>query len=248
MVGRVDGVIVSDHDSCLHFHDLARPYLEAGIPVFVNRPFALSLPDAHRLLDLSRRTGTPVMTGSSFEFAPEVDAIRREVAGLGPIRGYAASNSASDYSTHGIHGVLFAHACLGGGARSVAYRTDDWRQPNGIVTIEYEGRGGARPFYGCVQQITHTFGWIRVFGDRTFEQFVDGGLQFWVRIVQQMQRMFETRRMPQTGDQILEKTAMFLAGFKSAVECQGAPVELADLGAWRAPMLNPDPYPARFFA
>lgn len=37
MVGKVDGVIVADHDSCLHFHDLARPYLQAGIPVTCKR-------------------------------------------------------------------------------------------------------------------------------------------------------------------------------------------------------------------
>ena len=51
----------------------------------------------------------------------------------------------------------------------------------------------------------------------------------------------------QSFDIIRKKTQMFLAGFKSHVECGGAPVALADIGDWTAPLLNPDPYPDGYF-
>ena len=70
MVGQVDGIILSDFDSCLHYKELTRPYLEAGVPIFINRPFALNLADAEQMIDLAREHGTPIMSGSSFEFAP----------------------------------------------------------------------------------------------------------------------------------------------------------------------------------
>ncbi len=248
MVGKVDAVILDDFDSCLHFPHLARPYLEAGLPMFINRPFALSMPDAVELVDTARAHGAPLMTGSSFEFAPEVEGIRRQVEACGPIHGYVAANSMSDYPTHGIHGLLFVHACMGGGVRRVAYQTRDWHEPNGLVTIEHEGRDGGRPFYGVVQEITGTWGWIRVFGGSSFEQAVGSGPYFWLALLVEMQRFFETRQMPQSYDDILEKTAMFLAGFRSHLDAGGAPVDLDQLGDWRAPLLKPDPYPEGFFA
>jgi predicted dehydrogenase len=42
MVGKVDAVMLSDIASVPYFYELARPYLEAGIPLFLNRPFAYS--------------------------------------------------------------------------------------------------------------------------------------------------------------------------------------------------------------
>ena len=248
MVGKVDGVILSDFDSTLHFKELVRPYLEAGVPIFINRPFALNLQDAQEIIDLSKKHDTPIMSGSSFGSAPEIEHIKREVAAIEPIRGFAAANSMSDYATHGIHGLYMIYACIGGGVKSVAYQTPDWHVPNGHLTFEYEPRGEeGKTFYGSLQEISGTWGWIRVFGERTFEQFVHSGIHFWVPLLLEMQEMFETRKMPEPYEAIYEKVQMFLAGFKSHVECGGAPVGLDEVGDWTAPLLNPDPYPDGFF-
>jgi predicted dehydrogenase len=248
MVGKVDGIILSDFDSCLHFKELTKPYLEAGVPIFINRPFALNLADAQEMIDLSKKYDTPIMSGSSFEFAPEIEQIKSQVAAVGPVRGFTAANSMSDYATHGIHGVLCMHACIGGGIRSMAYQTPDWHTPNGLITFEYEPRGeDGKVFYGSLQEISGTWGWIRVFGERSFEQFIQPGIHFWVPSLLVMQEMFETRVMPQSHEAIYEKTQMFLAAFKSHMECGGAPVALDDIGDWQAPLLNADPYPDGYF-
>ena len=63
----------------------------------------------------------------------------------------------------------------------------------------------------------------------------------------EMQKMFQTGQMPATHEELLEKTQLFLAAFKSHVECDGAPVALDEIGDWTAPLLNPDPYPDDFF-
>ncbi|MDP6054556.1 MAG: hypothetical protein QF879_19620, partial [Candidatus Latescibacteria bacterium] len=120
--------------------------------------------------------------------------------------------------------------------------------PNGLITIEYEPRGeDGKVFYGSIQEISGTWGWIRVFGERTFEQFIHPGIQFWVPGLLAMQEMFETRKMPESYEAIYEKTQVFLAAFKSHVVCNGAPVALDDVGDWQAPLLNPDPYPDGYF-
>ena len=247
MVGEVDGVILDDFNSCQHFAELARPYLEAGTPMFINRPFAMSLADAHEIIDLARRHDAPLICASTFEFAPEVGSIQQRVATCAPIAGYAVANSMSDYATHGVHGLMFAHACVGGGVRSVAYQTPDWHEPNGVVTIEHEPRDGGKVFYGSIQEVSGTWGWIRVFGGAGFEQSISAGPYFWLPLLLEIQRMFQTRQMPQPYEAILEKTQIFLAGFKSHLECDGAPVALTDIGDFVAPRLHPDPYPEGFF-
>ena len=248
MVDKVDAIILDDFDSCLHFRDLARPYLEAGMPMFINRPFALNLDDARYMIELAKKHDAPIMSGSSFEYAPEVEQIKKRVAEIAPLSGYAAANSMSDYPTHGIHGLWFAYACIGGGVRSVSYQTPDWQNPNGIVVIEYEGRDGGKPFYGCVQEITGTWGWIRAFGKESFEQFIHSGSYFWLPMILEMQKMFATRQMPESYEALYEKTQLFLAGFKSHLVCGGAPVAFTEIGDWTAPLLNPDPYPEGYFA
>ena len=85
MVGEVDGIIIDDFDSCPHFKELSRPYLEAGVPTFINRPFALNLEDASEMIELARKNGAPIMSGSTFEFAPEMEQIKREVAASAPL-------------------------------------------------------------------------------------------------------------------------------------------------------------------
>ena len=248
MVGEVDGVILDDFASCQHFRHLARPYLEAGVPMFINRPFALNLGHARELLDLAAEHDTPILTGSSFEFAPEVEFIRRQFAECQPLSGYCAANSTSDYATHGVHGVFFVRACIDDPVRRVTYQTRDWRQPNGILTLEHEPADGGKPYYGCVQETTGVWGWIRAFGARSFEEKVNPGRSFWPPLVLEMQKLFETRQMPQTHEQIYAKTRLFLAGFKSHVDCGGAPVDVDDVGDWTAPLLQPDPYPEGYFS
>ncbi|MHB9027400.1 MAG: Rossmann-fold NAD(P)-binding domain-containing protein, partial [Candidatus Latescibacterota bacterium] len=43
MVDNVDGVMIDDFDAVAYNHRLARPYLEAGMPTFINRPFTDSV-------------------------------------------------------------------------------------------------------------------------------------------------------------------------------------------------------------
>ncbi len=248
MAGKVDGVILSDFTSAHRFHDLARPYLEAGTPIFINRPFAYSMRKARMIADLSRKTGTPIMCGDTHEYVKEVNIARARVKEMEPLSGVHATNSMSDYPSHGIHGIYWLHACLGGGVKAVSYITPDWRQPNGLCVLEYAPRvRDGKVFYATLQQIvpTATNASIRLFmreSRYTQIDFMweksdwDRKVLMFLQPVLAMQKMFETGVMPESHDSILEKTRVFLTGFYSAVEKGGAPVKVDDLPEdWTAP-------------
>ena len=248
MVGQVDGVILSDHNETVLFKHLARPYLESGVPIFINRPFAFGLKDAREILDLAEKHNTPVMSGSSFEYVKEVGIIRKQVESLGRIRGYLVDNGTNEYAWHGVHGLFIAYACLGGGISRVAHVNCDQTDPNsiGVLTLEHRGRNGGTPFYGLLQP-TGKQAWIKVYGEEGFvEQFLwwegsqwDRDTFLWLPMLLRMQDMFANGTMPESYENIYEKTQIFLAGFKSHLEHRGAPVALSDIGDWQVPSLGP---------
>jgi hypothetical protein len=248
MAGKVDGVILSDFISAHYFYELAGPYLEAGTPIFINRPFAYSMRRANMIAELSRKTGTPIMCGDTHEYVKEVNIVRAKVKEMEPLMGVHATNSMSDYPSHGIHGIYWLHACLGGGVRAVSYLTPDWHNPNGICILEYEPRvKDGSVFYASLHQTvpTETNASIKLY-TRASRYFVldfmwensdwDRMVLMFLQPVLAMQKMFETGVMPESHESILEKTRVFLAGFYSAAEMGGAPVKVFELPEnWIAP-------------
>lgn len=72
LLGRVDAVSIAAPTS-VHI-ELALPFVEAGIPVLVEKPIAASLEDADRLLAAGQRRGTMIATGHTERFNPAVVA------------------------------------------------------------------------------------------------------------------------------------------------------------------------------
>ena len=274
MIDKVDGVIMADFASMFWNQDLVRPYLEAGVPIFINRPFASSLANARDMIETARKHNTPIMCGSSLEYVQAVDTIRSSIPELGAITGFLADNAMSDYATHGIHGIYFVYACMGGGVKTVSYQAEDWTRPNGVMTFQYAGRDGAPDFYGSLLQPYRSgSAWIKVYGrgstkrkdgysnDVTVERQMDWPREgrgpvvdsaIWLPMLHAMQRMFETHEMPEPYEAIYEKTQMFIGGFYSHMELDGAPVKLDDIPVnWECPRdrrpMDAHHYPEGFF-
>ncbi len=75
MIGKVHGMIVDDFYAVAYNHKLARPYLESGIPTFVNRPYADSMTKARDMVNSAKKGNAPLMTGSSWEHLKEVHCV-----------------------------------------------------------------------------------------------------------------------------------------------------------------------------
>ena len=136
MIGQIDGVYIDDINAISLYPPLARPFLEAGIPTFVNRPFATSMAKGREMVETADRHGTALLTASTWEFSESAGDLRAKAADLPDIKGYVAHNSMSDYYSHGLHGVWYIHSILRdeiakgrGRLRAAAYHTPNWRDP-----------------------------------------------------------------------------------------------------------------------
>src|SRR5215210_7668966 len=105
MLGTVEAVlIVDDTDGGARHAELARPFLEAGLPTFVDKPMTLSIADAIALFDYAERRGAPLMSSSALRFAPEVANVKARLADIGRLSS-VVSVGPGDWYYYGVHAV-----------------------------------------------------------------------------------------------------------------------------------------------
>jgi len=124
MIGQIDGVLILSNEGGMHL-ERARPFLEAGIPAFVDKPFAGSTAQAQELAELGARLNVPLFSSSALRFADEVARAAgprgegRRVLGVdayGPGPEHAANPGLFHY---GIHAVEMLYTLMGPGCESV---------------------------------------------------------------------------------------------------------------------------------
>lgn len=74
MIGHIDGALIIDDTGGGASHvELARPFIEAGVPLFIDKPMTTDYADAVALFDLAGQHSTPIMSCSALRFPVELD-------------------------------------------------------------------------------------------------------------------------------------------------------------------------------
>jgi len=86
MIGQIDAGMITSRDGALHLK-YARPLIEAGLPLFVDKPVTSDPKDAVTLIDLAKAKGVPLLGGSSVKLIPDVQALGALRAGAERVLG-----------------------------------------------------------------------------------------------------------------------------------------------------------------
>jgi len=119
MLGLVDGVIVHTTNWDKHVEQ-ARPFVEAGKAVLLDKPVVGNLKDANQLLDWARQKKR-VTGGSSLRFAAEVKAFLAQPESERGEIFHAYAGCGTDEYNYGIHAYSLISGLMGPGIRSVRY-------------------------------------------------------------------------------------------------------------------------------
>ncbi len=115
MLGKVDAVMVTARDGAYHAA-FARPFIEAGIPAFVDKPFTRNPQEALELARLAKSRGVPLTGGSSVKLCAGVAAMKAAVLAAGDtIRGgdvTAPVSMANKYGDFWFYSAHLAESCL----------------------------------------------------------------------------------------------------------------------------------------
>lgn len=104
LLGLVDAVMVTDRDGGLH-RAHAVPFLQQGLPVFVDKPLACDVADAEAIIAAARAHDAPLTSYSALRWLPDTDALAADAAARGAAQVVVASGPADPDSPYG--GVFF---------------------------------------------------------------------------------------------------------------------------------------------
>lgn len=118
VLGQVDAVLIATDDGFDHVRR-AQPFVEAGLPVFVDKPLALTVEDL-RTFVAWERAGARLLSSSGLRYAPELVPYLAGAANpaLGELR-WISGVSTKTWERYGIHLLEPIARVLGPGFESV---------------------------------------------------------------------------------------------------------------------------------
>ena len=157
VIGHVDGVFIATDDGFDHVAR-ARPFVEAGLPVFVDKPLALTLPDLRTFIEW-RRSGARILSSSGLRFAPELDTLLPiSPQKIGQLR-WMSALSCKTWERYGIHLLEPVLRVLGPGFVSVRLESNP-----GIEVAHLVHRSGVEVTLPVIYDGGATFGTMHLCG------------------------------------------------------------------------------------
>jgi predicted dehydrogenase len=110
MIGKVDAVILARDDAEFHV-EMAKPFIEAGIPIFIDKPLAIRQEDLD-WFEEKHAAGKFIMSCSSMRYANECRVVKQSLGALGRLE-LVTGVGKKDWLKYGVHMVEALFATLG---------------------------------------------------------------------------------------------------------------------------------------
>jgi len=232
MLPHVDAVMVESVDGRPHLAQ-AKPAIEAGKLVFVDKPMAASLKDVIEIFDLAKKHNTQVWSASNLRYHKgTVAAQNAKVGDIVSVFSYGPAPTEEhhpDLMWYGIHPVEAMFTVMGSGCRTVRRTytegtdlvTGVWDDGKlGVMMGIREGRRG----YG-----------VKVFGTKGIEEFSTGGA--YPELLTEVIKFFRTGKPPIEPGTTIEIFAFMEAADESKRQ-NGKPISIKEMIAKKVQALK----------
>lgn len=163
VIGQVDAVLISTDDGADHVRR-ARPFVDAGLPVFVDKPMATTIEDLRQFIAWER-AGARILSSSGLRYAPELAGFIANRASLGDLR-WMSLATAKTWERYGIHVLEPAFVVLGPGFESVRLES----RP-GLEIAHLVHRSGVQVTLPVIHDGGGSFGAVQACGTAGLSQF-----------------------------------------------------------------------------
>lgn len=221
VLGQVDAVIVATDIGSEHV-SRCRPFVEAGLPVFVDKPLVDNAEDLAVFRRWVEDEGRPILSSSCMAYAKEFQPYRESTSDLGELR-YASVTTPKSWERYGIHALSAVYPIFGPGF--ISARNTGTTERNVVHFTHARGAdvvvAAVSDMYGgfCPLQLCGTAGSVQIAFRDTFYAFKAQLVDF-VHFVRTGQRPFPFGETE-------ELMRMLIAGIRSREE-GGREVALAE--------------------
>ncbi len=218
VIGEVDAVVIATDDGDDHVRR-ARPFIEAGLPVFVDKPLATNVVDLRQFVRWHRE-GATILSTSGMRYAPEMRQAEAHRIELGDLR-WITSFTCKTWERYGIHALEAVQPLLGPGFETVHAHAS----PGGDI-MHLTHSSGIQATIGALHDAYGSFGAVHLYGTRgqlplrladTYTAFRDQLLAFI--------GFLRTGQRPLPMEQTVEMMAVLIAGIRSRNEGRAVRVE-----------------------
>ena len=219
MMGKIDALIVDHRHGDLHL-DAALPFVQAGIPTFIDKPFCYSSQAAKIFLEMAKEVGTPVTSYSSIAHSNATVDMKKQLTEMKEINqvtcyGKADINSIyGGFFFYGVHMVepliyLFDEKII-----SARFNKNEKENLNSSASLVFENGRMA-----TLVITTKKYGW------QTFVETEEGVVELKSSVETKgpdknyvdMVTMFSTGKEPRTHESIIHGIAVLEALQKSII-------------------------------
>lgn len=216
MIGKVDGMLIEAVDGTVHL-ERARPFLEAGIPCFVDKPYACSVADAKAIAELAEKKKLPLFSSSSLRYAPEVvefaaDPKRGRLVGAvvyAPASLSPTPERNAGLFHYGIHGVEILYTLMGPGCKRVTCTTE-----KGVDVVTGQWADGRVATLRGLRSGASGYGFVG-FSEKGIQQVTVGTKFIYRELLKRVVEMFKTGKSPLPIAETIEIVAFIEAANRS---------------------------------
>ncbi len=211
VIGQVDAVIVATDKGYEHV-ERCRPFVEAGLPVFVDKPLVDNEPDLQTFARWVAE-GKPIMSSSSMRYCKEYIPFHLSTNNLGSIR-FATITTPKSWERYGIHALEGIYPILGPGFQSA--RNTGSRDRN---IVHFKHACGADVVVAAVSDMYGSFGVLQLCGtnDHAMVSMKDSFYAFKSQL-QAFVNYLRTGERPFPFSETIELMKMVIAGIRSREE------------------------------
>jgi predicted dehydrogenase len=172
MIGHIDAVIIGTDIGSQHV-ERARPFVEAGLPIFIDKPLCDNLKDLETFRKWIKVDKHPILSSSAMRYQKELLPYRISTHELGKLRLITAP-MAKKWETYGIHALEAIYPLVGPGFVSTQ---NTGTKDRNIVHMTH--KDGIDIVIGCINGMAYggpvclngTLGSVTVKGGDTFYAF-----------------------------------------------------------------------------
>jgi len=151
VIGQVNAVIIATDDGADHVRR-ARPFVEAGLPIFVDKPLATTREELAQFIAW-KESGARILSSSGMRYAPELAALD------GRSWRWLTSITCKSWERYGIHALEPVFRILGAGFTHVRSEAQD-----GSDIVYCLHRSGAQATIAAIADAVGSFGTIHAYG------------------------------------------------------------------------------------